>query len=146
MLIQLLPNKQPEALYRVDHSPVQRVGEELRPRSGDLLNKALYVLAFLFCVDAAFGPWNFCPIEPQTLVIITVVQWNQFPFARLLISFFVIKLVENTFHGRQLLSLPNVELTGTVGGAWRREKQFIDANQIDPSVSLVWYCTHPVWD
>ena len=152
LLIQLLPIKQPEALYRVDHSPVQRVGEKLRPRCGDLLNKALYVLAFLLCVDAAFGPWNFCPIQPQTLVIITVVQWNQFPFARLLISLFIIELVENTFHGRQLLSLPNVELTGTVGGTWRRENQFIflarsnDANQTDPFVSLVWYFTHLVWD
>lgn len=109
------------SLYRVNHSPVQRVGEELRPGCGDLLNKALYVLAFLLCVDAAFGPRNFCPIQAQTLVVITVVQRNQFPFARLLISLFVVKLVENAFHGCQLLSLPGVELAGAVGGTWRRE-------------------------
>ena len=106
----------PEALYRVNHSPVQRVGEELGPGCGDLLNKTLYVLAFLLGVDAAFGPWNFCPIQAQALVVVAVVQRNQFPFARLLIGLLIIKLVENTFHGRQLLSLSNVELAGTVGG------------------------------
>lgn len=110
-------------LYRVHHGPVQRVGEELRPGCRDLLNQTLYVLAFLLRVDAPFGSGDFSAVQSQTLVVVTVVQWDQLPFARLLIGLFVVKFVEDTFHGGQLLPLPSAELAGTVGGAWRREKK-----------------------
>lgn len=107
----------PQTPYRVNHSPVQRIREELRPGGGDLFYKALYVLAFLLRVDVALGR-NFCPVEPQALVVVAVIQWNQFPFTRLLVRLLVIELVENAFHARQLLSLRNAVLTGAVGGAW----------------------------
>ncbi|KAG7239882.1 hypothetical protein INR49_028311 [Caranx melampygus] len=60
-------------------------------------------------------------VQTQTLVVISIVQWNQFSFARLLISLLIVKLVKNTFHGRQFLSLPCIELAGTVGGTWNRD-------------------------
>lgn len=119
MLMKLLQTEMPP--HRVDHGPVQRIGEELRPGRGDLLDKALYVLAFLLCVDATFGPWDFRPIQPQALVVIAVVQRDKFPLARLLVGLLVVELVEDTFPGRQLLPLSHAELAGTVGGTWRRE-------------------------
>lgn len=110
-------------LYRVHHGPVQRVGEELRPGRRDLLDQTLYVLAFLLRVDAPFGSRDFSTVQSQTLVVVAVVQRDQLPFARLLIGLFVVKFVEDAFHGGQLLPLPSAELAGTVGGAWRREKK-----------------------
>lgn len=108
--------------YRIDHSPIQRVREKLRPGGGNLLDKALDVLPLLLCVDAAaLGGGNFCPVESQTLVIVTVVQGNQLPFAGLLVRFFVVKLVEDAVHRRQLLSLYSIELTGAVGRTCRRK-------------------------
>lgn len=106
---------------RVDHSPVQRVGEELGSGCGDLLYEALYVFAFLLCVDVVFTPRQLCSIQFQTLVSVAVVQWYQLPFALWLINFFIIKFVKNTVHCGQLLSLASSELAGAVGSAYRRQ-------------------------
>lgn len=105
--------------YRVHHGPVQRVGEELGPRRGDLLDQALYVFAFLLGVDAAFGRGHLGAVQAQALVVVAVVQRDQLPLARLLVGFVVVKLVENAVDGRQLLPLNGVELSRAVCGSWR---------------------------
>lgn len=122
--------------YRIDHSPIQRVREKLRPGGGNLLYEALDVLPLLLRVDAAsFGSREFGPIESQTLIIVTVVQGNQLPFARLLVCFLLIKLVEDAVRCCKLLSLSRVELTGTVGRTCRKKQGFILADGKDAAVT-----------
>lgn len=113
-----------DSTHRINHGPVQWVGEQLRFRSGNLLNQALDVFAFLFGVGSLYAGEP-GPINPEALVVV-VVQRHQFPLAGLLVSLLIIKLVEDAVH-RQLLPFACVGLTGAAGGTLREWVSFIVA-------------------
>ncbi|KAG7222752.1 hypothetical protein INR49_026362 [Caranx melampygus] len=95
--------------HRINHGPVQWVGEQLRFRSGNLLDQALNVFAFLFGVGSLYAGEP-GPIYSKALVVV-IVQRDQFPLAGLLVGLLIIKLVEDAVH-RQLLPFACVGLTG----------------------------------
>lgn len=103
--------------HRVHHGPVQRISEQLRFCGRNLLDQALDVFALLLRVGALYvGQAG--AVNPEALVVI-VVQRHQLPLPRLLICFFVVKLVEDAVH-RQLLPLACIGLTGTSCGTCRQ--------------------------
>lgn len=114
----------PFSPHRVDHRPVQRVGEQLRLCCGNLFYQALDVFTFLLCVGALYAgePGS---VHPEALVII-VIQGHQLPLARLFISLFVVKLVEDAVHG-QLLPLNCIGLTGASCGTLRWTRSFMNS-------------------
>jgi len=97
------------AAHRVDHGPVQRVREQLGLRCGNLLYQGLDVFALLLRV-VPFYAGEPGPVHPEALVVV-VIQGHQLPLARLFVSLFFIKLVEDAVYG-QLLPLTHVGLTG----------------------------------
>lgn len=95
--------------HRVNHRPVQWVGEQLRFCCGNLFYQALDVFVLLLSVASLYAG------EPGTIhteaLFVVVIQGHQLPFAWLLVSLFIVKLVEDAVHW-QLLSLACVWLAG----------------------------------
>lgn len=127
--------------HRVNHRPVQRVGEQLRLRCGNLFYQTLDVFTFLLGVGPLYAGEP-GPVHPEALVVV-VIQGHQLPLARLFVGLFVIKLVEDAVH-RQLLPLPCVGLTGASCGTWRGrgalwiQFSFTDAAGITCLLVLQW--------
>lgn len=109
--------------HRVNHRPVQRVGEQLRLRCGNFLNETLDVFAFLLGVSPLYVGQS-GSIYPKALVVV-VIQGYELPLAGLFVGLLVIELVKDAVH-RQLLPLHHVGLTGASCGTCGDNKELLE--------------------
>lgn len=113
----------PYSPHRVNHRPVQRVGEQLRLRCRNLFYQTLDVFAFLLGVSPLYAGQS-GSIHPEALVVV-IIQGHELPLSGLFVGLFVVKLVKDAVH-RQLLPLHCVGLTGASCGTCGDNKELLE--------------------